>query len=326
MHHIIHHLTSLATTTCSALSRLWSACLRPRVTVRGLPATLLALVASLLRRRVTVRGHYGPRFRVALRGLRASLLSPRVTVRGLLASLLSLRVTVSGHYWPRFFPRLLGTAAFLLLFLPLILAWGSRYTIVADGTTGACTQAVNFTGYARIGSETPLTADNAGVIDTAVNFTSASFRIASETPLTTADTKLLPSRGGTGQDTSAITGIPKILAGVWGSIASSIYGESIITAADYPAMRTQLSLVPGTNVQAYASNLTTWAGITPSANGESMVTAADYPTMRSLLGIAESATKTETGTGSAGQVSYDANYLYICIGTNSWKRIAWSAW
>lgn len=32
-----------------------------------------------------------------------------------------------------------------------------------------------------------------------------------------------------------------------------------------------------------------------------------------------------TSTGTAGQSSYDASYLYVCVATNTWKRVAWTA-
>ena len=35
-------------------------------------------------------------------------------------------------------------------------------------------------------------------------------------------------------------------------------------------------------------------------------------------------TKTSTSTGTAGQIAYDANYIYICTATNTWKRVALS--
>lgn len=28
-----------------------------------------------------------------------------------------------------------------------------------------------------------------------------------------------------------------------------------------------------------------------------------------------------SSVGTAGQISYDSDYFYICIGTNSWKRV-----
>ena len=49
----------------------------------------------------------------------------------------------------------------------------------------------------------------------------------------------------------------------WSGLAPSANGQSLVTAADYSAMRTLLGLVIGTNVQAFDADLTTWAGITP---------------------------------------------------------------
>ena len=34
----------------------------------------------------------------------------------------------------------------------------------------------------------------------------------------------------------------------------------------------------------------------------------------------------QTATGVAGQVQYDANYLYLAIGANDWRRIPWTDW
>ena len=31
-------------------------------------------------------------------------------------------------------------------------------------------------------------------------------------------------------------------------------------------------------------------------------------------------------TGQAGQICWDANYLYVCVSSNTWKRIALSSW
>jgi hypothetical protein len=43
-----------------------------------------------------------------------------------------------------------------------------------------------------------------------------------------------------------------------------------------------------------------------------------------LSGIlqAPQATKTSTSAGTVGQVSWDANYIYVCTATNTWKRVA----
>jgi len=31
-------------------------------------------------------------------------------------------------------------------------------------------------------------------------------------------------------------------------------------------------------------------------------------------------------TGTAGQINYDTNYIYVCIATNTWKRAGISTW
>jgi hypothetical protein len=38
------------------------------------------------------------------------------------------------------------------------------------------------------------------------------------------------------------------------------------------------------------------------------------------LRIAESETPLSTATGTVGQIVWDTNYIYVCVGTNSWKR------
>ena len=35
---------------------------------------------------------------------------------------------------------------------------------------------------------------------------------------------------------------------------------------------------------------------------------------------------TATATGAAGEVCWDANYLYVCTATDTWKRAALSTW
>jgi hypothetical protein len=39
-----------------------------------------------------------------------------------------------------------------------------------------------------------------------------------------------------------------------------------------------------------------------------------------------SAPATATSAGRAGQIAYDASYVYICTATNTWRRAAISSW
>ena len=35
---------------------------------------------------------------------------------------------------------------------------------------------------------------------------------------------------------------------------------------------------------------------------------------------------TAVAAGQQGEIAWDANYLYVCIATNTWKRVAISTW
>jgi hypothetical protein len=61
--------------------------------------------------------------------------------------------------------------------------------------------------------------------------------------------------------------------------------DNTVTAQTAANFRTDLSLVAGTNVQAYDADLTTYAGITPSANVQTFLGAASYAAMRTQLSL-----------------------------------------
>ena len=51
-------------------------------------------------------------------------------------------------------------------------------------------------------------------------------------------------------------------------------------------------------------------------------------TVASVVGtIADvTAPTSATSTGTAGQIATDANYIYVCTATNTWKRVAIATW
>jgi hypothetical protein len=81
----------------------------------------------------------------------------------------------------------------------------------------------------------------------------------------------------------------------WAGLTPSANAQSLVTAANYAAMRALLDLEAGTDFlspaaiaaayQPLDADLTTWAGLTPSANAQSLVTAANYAAMRALLDL-----------------------------------------
>ena len=42
--------------------------------------------------------------------------------------------------------------------------------------------------------------------------------------------------------------------------------------------------------------------------------------------LSSSAPATASSTGTAGDITYDADYVYICIATDTWKRAALATW
>jgi len=35
---------------------------------------------------------------------------------------------------------------------------------------------------------------------------------------------------------------------------------------------------------------------------------------------------TASATGTTGEIAWDTNYLYVCVTTNTWKRVAIATW
>jgi hypothetical protein len=61
--------------------------------------------------------------------------------------------------------------------------------------------------------------------------------------------------------------------------------------------------------------------IISSAGNTSTFDTAGGLSLRGLL-LAPVTTKANNSTGTAGQICWDANYIYVCTTTNTWKRAA----
>ena len=48
--------------------------------------------------------------------------------------------------------------------------------------------------------------------------------------------------------------------------------------------------------------------------------------MSGILALYSGAPATAAGDGVAGTITYDTNYIYICVATNTWKKVAVATW
>lgn len=44
------------------------------------------------------------------------------------------------------------------------------------------------------------------------------------------------------------------------------------------------------------------------------------------INLASSTPASASATGTTGQITWDANYIYVCTATNTWKRVAIATW
>lgn len=96
--------------------------------------------------------------------------------------------------------------------------------------------------------------------------------------------------------------------------------DEFLGSADYSAMRTNLSLVPGTNVQAFDSDLTTWAGVTPgtgvaTALGNAINSASGVVALNSSGYLPLGSYFTLSGSGTSGSPNFLNNPDFNSIGT-----------
>jgi hypothetical protein len=91
-----------------------------------------------------------------------------------------------------------------------------------------------------------------------------------------------------------------------------------LTAA---AVRTLLNVADGADV----SPVSSVAGKT----GAVTLAIADIASLQSTLDDKlkwVSAPASASASGTAGQIAYDANYIYVCTATDTWKRVAIATW
>jgi hypothetical protein len=102
--------------------------------------------------------------------------------------------------------------------------------------------------------------------------------------------------------------------------ANRNFTANIITASLSGNASTATKLETARNIAGVAFDGTTNISI-PFANLSSIPSAFTADRLANTTPPASS-----TATGTAGEIRYDSNYIYICVATNTWKRVAIDTW
>jgi len=81
------------------------------------------------------------------------------------------------------------------------------------------------------------------------------------------------------------------------------------------------------NIRSTSASTNTTTGALRVAGGAGIAGALHVGGQINGLGAVQSGTPASAAaTGTAGQIRWDANYIYVCTATNTWKRVAISTW
>jgi hypothetical protein len=123
----------------------------------------------------------------------------------------------------------------------------------------------------------------------------------------------------TGQTLTDVSGTTnyslKIANGTTGSVFAVGTGTDAYGVANDALDHTQTTYVP------YNATASTISFNIPGKVGSLTINANGVVTVPNGL-VIPTGTKATNATGTAGQISYDSTYMYICISTNTWRRVA----
>lgn len=116
--------------------------------------------------------------------------------------------------------------------------------------------------------------------------------------------------------------------GNWSSSTTYAIGDAVYHAssnASYVATQAGSNRTPSSSSSYWTIIAQDGADGTNGAKGDTGATGATGPAGPTNLTFI-TAPSSPTSAGTRGQVAQSSTYLYICIATNSWKRIAFDSW
>lgn len=186
--------------------------------------------------------------------------------------------------------------------LTLSKATGTGLAVTADATVG---------GVAYLSRLSVSSVSAFSFVDVSAAFTSSS-------TADIADTLTLSKATGTGLDVVAD-------ASIGGTLTMGI-GDGVVT--------NQITAPPLSNIAFYMGGVQRGAFVAPSGSfvlGYGLTVTSGTTILQDALFQGGLYTTPDTpasasASGTAGQISVDANYIYVCTATNTWKRVAIATW
>lgn len=117
----------------------------------------------------------------------------------------------------------------------------------------------------------------------------------------------------------------------------NITSSGVVTAISFIGDGSQLENVTATNTGVEVLDDSVRTGVARELNfGEGLSVGTPDGVGRVLVSLTTTfsgeitlegtAPTSATSTGTAGDIRYDANYIYVCVATNTWKRVSISTW
>ena len=74
------------------------------------------------------------------------------------------------------------------------------------------------------------------------------------------------------------------------------------------------------------AKIDSYSTATPSLTDLLLGTDSDSANATKDFIISSSVPALASSTGAAGQIAYDSTYIYVCVATDTWKRVAIATW
>lgn len=115
-------------------------------------------------------------------------------------------------------------------------------------------------------------------------------------------------------DTTYVDGVTVLTADTMNDVNRVVY-TILADPADVAAAKTALGLGTANSVTFGSVNNTPIGSTTPSSG-----------VFSSLRESNSSPPASAAAAGVAGQIEWDSSFIYVCVATNTWKRVAIATW